>query len=191
MNKKEKKYWQLLTIIVVVGIIIGSGAYIWKKYEVAQFNESQAKSEPLTYSISGVPVSVTKVTVPFGFTADQLKSMAEGCGVKHEVGYFDKLVAEFSSSTEIVYNFKYQGATQDNGVYTVTLLPNVTGYFSREEFLKDFATCEAGGQAYPFMLSSKWLLFVNTCGTGYDDGSDLPHGCDEVKNKIESTLRLN
>ncbi len=191
MKKYQKNYWLLFIVILAVVVLIGSGTYIWKNYEVSRLNEGQAKSEPLSYSISGVPVSVSQITVPFSFTADQLKLMAEGCGVTHEAGYFDKLVAKFSSTTEIIYNFKYQGASQDNGIYKVTLLPNVAGYISREEFMQDFYFCEAGGQAYPIMLNSKWLLFVNACGTGYDDGSGLPHGCDEIKSKIESTLRLN
>lgn len=192
--------------IVIAAIIIGSGAYMWQKSQEVQptaqkvtesvvtktpDEEESVKSEPLSYSITGISASVSKNTAPFIYTADQLKSMAEECSAQHESGYFDKLVAKFNGATKTVYNFKYQGNSQDGGIYTVTLLPNNAGYTSLDQFKKDFDICAAGGDAYPTMLNSNWLLFVNACGTGFDDGSGLPHGCDEVKKIIEPSLKLN
>lgn len=192
--------------IIITAIIVGSGVYMWQKNQVVQSTaqkvtepvvtktpakEEPAKSEPLSYSMTGVSASVSKNTAPFGYTADQLKSMSEECGAQHEAGYFDKLVTKFSGVTRTIYNFKYQGNSQDAGIYTVTLLPNNAGYTSLEQFKKDFDICAAGGDAYPTMLNSSWLLFVNACGTGFDDGSGRPHGCDEVKKIIEPSLKLN
>ena len=192
--------------IIITAIVVGSGVYMWQKSQIVQptaqkatepvvtktpAKEEPVKSEPLSYSMTGVSASVSKTTASFGYTADQLKSMAEECGAQHEVGYFDKLVAKFSGATKTVYNFKYQGNSQDAGIYTVTLLPNKAGYTSLDQFKKDFDICAAGGDAYPTMLNSSWLLFVNACGTGFDDGSGQPHGCDEVKKIIEPSLKLN
>jgi len=195
--------------IIITTLVVGSGVYVWQTNKVAQppvqtaqkvtepvatktpAKEEPVNSEPLSYSMKGVSATVSKSTAPFGYTADQLKSMAEECSSQHETGYFDKLVARFSGTNKIVYNFKYQGKSQDAGVYTVTLLPNKAGYASIDQFKKDFDICAAGGDAYPTMLNSNWLLFVNACGTGFDDGSGLPHGCDEVQKIIEPSLKLN
>ncbi len=83
------------------------------------------------------------------------------------------------------------GCGQDSSTFVVTLLPNKQGYTSLDQFKKDFDICAAGGNAYPTMLNSGWLLFVNACGSGYDDGSGRPHGCDEVEKVVSPTLKLN
>jgi hypothetical protein len=195
--------------IIITTLVVGGGVYLWQINQVTQpvmqtvqkvtkpvttktpAKEEPANSEPLSYSMTGVSATILKNTAPFGYTADQLKSMAEECGSQYEAGYFDKLVAKFSGANKIVYNFKYQGKSQDAGVYTVTLLPNKPGYTSLDQFKKDFDICTAGGDAYPTMLNSNWLLFVNACGTGFDDGSGLPYGCDKVREIIEPSLKLN
>ncbi|MDP3970588.1 MAG: hypothetical protein Q8P90_02715 [bacterium] len=60
-----------------------------------------------------------------------------------------------------------------------------------DQFSKDFDVCAAGGEAYPKMLNNDWLLFTGSCGSGFDDGSGLSVGCDEVKKVVEPTLKLN
>jgi len=141
--------------------------------------------------MTDVPASVSKTTAPFSYTADQLKSMAAECNTQHETGYFDKLVAKFSGAAKTVYTFKYQGDGQDAGIYTVTLLPNKANYASLDQFRKDFDICAAGGDTYPTMLNSSWILFVSACGTGFDDGSGRPHGCEEIRKIVEPSLKLN
>lgn len=201
----KNKIWDIAVIVIVVVVVATTaGVAGWmfaKKTTVTQLaipivtktpaKEESVKSEPFSYSMTGVSASVSKNTAPFTYTADQLKSMAEECGSQHEIGYFDKLVAKFSGATKTIYNFKYQGDSQDAGIYTVTLLPNNAGYISLEHFKKDFDICAAGGNAYPTMLNSSWLLFVNACGSGFDDDSGRPHGCDEVKKVVEPSLKLN
>lgn len=148
-------------------------------------------TEPLTYLIGDISASVSKETVPSGYTADQLVSMAQECGNKQTVNYFSNLVSKFSGATKTVYNFKYAGASQKSDTFVVTLLPNKAGYSSLDDFKKDFDQCYAGGDAYPKMLNDDWLLFVNSCGSGFNDGSGEPIGCQEVKNVVEPTLKLN
>ncbi len=153
-------------------------------------DKSTISNDLISYSTGNLFI-VTKDTKTFSYTTDQLSGMANECGSQHEADYFNKLVAKFNSSTETVYNFKYTGDTQDNGVYTVTLIPNILGYTTLDQFKKDFDICAAGGDLYPTMLNAKWLLFVNACGTGFDDGSGRPHGCDEVRKVVEPSLKLN
>jgi len=40
-------------------------------------------------------------------------------------------------------------------------------------------------------MNPKWLLFVNSCGTGFSDGSGRPIGCQTVSEVVEPTLKLN
>ena len=198
------------TIAIIVMVLIGAGSYLLysglsakQRQEQKKLNltesgiiststkEEPIKIEEFSYSITGVPVSISKETGPFNFTAEQLKSGAEECGTKHETGYFDKLVAKFSGTSKVIYNFKYKGDSQDDGVFTVTLLPNKAGYVSLDQFKKDFAQCYVAGNAYPLLFNGSWLLFVNSCGSGFDDGSGHPHGCDEVEKVVEPSLKLN
>jgi hypothetical protein len=172
-----------IALIIIIAIAIGVGILVWTQYKI--------KSEPLVFSMAGVSASVSKTNAPFNYTADQLKAMAEECGTKHATGYFDELTAKFSLVKKTVYTFKYQGDGQGDGLYTVTLLPNKAEYISLDQFKKDFDLCFAGGDAYPTMLNNNWLLFVNSCGTGFDDGSGRPYGCDEIKKIVEPSLKLN
>jgi len=196
----------ILFILILVVIFIVGGFYLWQKDKVANvvqeayksnitktsIEDNLIKSGPISYSITDVSASVSTTTEPFGFTADKLKSTAEqDCGTQHELNYFNKLIAKFNGATRIVYNFKYEGTSQDAGIYTVMLLPNKAGYTSINQFRNDFNLCYAGGDTYPLMLNSDWLLFVSACGTGYDDGSGRPHGCDEVRKIVEPSLKLN
>ena len=69
-------------------------------------------------------------------------------------------------------------------------MPNLTHYLTLVDFKKDFDQCSAGGSAYPSQISKDWLLFVSSCGTGFDDGSGHPHGCQKIKDQIDSSLKL-
>jgi hypothetical protein len=141
--------------------------------------------EPLRYSAQGI--NVKKENRPFSYTSEQLRGMSDECGIKHDVGYFDRLVSKFSNSMEIEYSFKYQDDNQDFRAFVVTLLPNRAEYSSLEELKKDFDLCAAGGDLYSMQLNSDWLLFVSSCGSGaLNNGS-----CDEIKKIVEPSLMLN
>jgi hypothetical protein len=151
----------------------------------------QNLAAPFAYSTANIPVSISKEVRPFNFNANQLRLAAAECGVKNGPEYFNKLVSRFNETVMTVYSFKYQGESQDDGIYQVTIIPNKAGYTSLEQFKKDFDICAVGGDAYPKMLNNDWLLFVSSGGGGVDDGSGRPHGRDEVKNIVEPSLKFN
>lgn len=159
---------------------------------IQSFTLKEVPFEALSYSTIGVDVTVSKTTAPFDYTAEQLTAAAAECGTEQADGYYDELVAKFAGTTKTIYNFKYQGASQSSDTFVVTLLPNKAEYISMfGQFSKDFEVCAAGGEAYPKMLNNDWLLFTNSCGSGFDDGSGLPIGCDEVQKIVEPSLKLN
>ncbi|MDO8657661.1 MAG: hypothetical protein Q7K55_02895 [Candidatus Levybacteria bacterium] len=188
--------------IIITAIIVGGGVYIWQHNKVAQLQQAVEESvttktadkeepaEPLSYSTTGINVSVSKKTAPFDYTTDQLKFRAEQCGSQHDVSYFDNLVAKFRGTNKIVYDFKYIGTNQGSDTWTVILLPNKANYSSFDQFQKDFNVCDPNGY-HPEMFNSNWLLFQNGCPLQSDDGSGRPHGCDEMYRIIAPSFKLN
>jgi hypothetical protein len=147
--------------------------------------------ESLSYSTTGINVALAKTTAVFNLTAEQLKDDADECGSQHSDGYYDELVLKFSDTEVTHYNFTYFDDSQKSDTYKVTLIPNMPGYTSLADFKKDFDICYAGGDSYPIMLNNDWLVFENSCGSGLDDGSGKPIGCQVVKDVVEPTLKLN
>lgn len=136
-------------------------------------------------------VSKSEFRILDKFNAIELKSKSENCGTNKSEQYFKELLSHYSENEDgIEYQFKYQGQTQDSGIWTVVAISNKIGYTNLEEFKNDFDLCEAGSDRYPYLISEKYLLFVSSCGTGYDDGSGLPHGCDVVRKIVEPTIRV-
>ena len=126
------------------------------------------------------------------FNALELKSKSEDCGTNKSEQYFEELLSYYSeNSSGTEYQFKYHEQTQDSGIWIVAVIPNKIGYVDLGEFKNDFDLCEAGSDGYPYLISEKYLIFVSSCGTGYDDGSGLPHGCDVVQKIVEPTIRIN
>ncbi|MDD2681274.1 MAG: hypothetical protein PHE20_04250 [Patescibacteria group bacterium] len=145
--------------------------------------------EPLSYSAG--EIEVAKESRPFSYSSEQLKVMSDECGVEHDIAYFDSLTTKFRDSIETIYSFKYQGSDQDSRAFVVTLLPNEAEYLSLEEFKKDFDLCAAGGDLYPMQLNKDWLLFVNSCGSGAGNSFDDSFSCDELREIVEPSLKLN
>lgn len=203
--ESKSNAWAIALSIIITAVIVGGGVYWSQQSKVVQKEvvnvttnttesttaDKEEPEEPLTYSTNGVTASVSKETKPFGYITDQLVSMAEECGNNQTSSYFSNLISKFRGATKTIYNFKYTGASQESDTFVVTLLPNKASYSSLDEFKKDFDQCNAGSDAYPKMINSDWLLFVNACGTGFDDGSGKPVGCQEVRDVVESTLKLN
>lgn len=147
--------------------------------------------EPFSYLTTGVAAVVYKETKPFDYTAAGLEALAAECGVKHKEGYFEALVEKFQGEDMTVYNFKYQGESQGEGIYKITLIPNKAGYASIDQFERDFDICAVGGDAYPKMLNDDWLLFVSSRGGGADDDSGRPQGSYEIQKIVEPSLKFN
>ncbi|MEK9156714.1 MAG: hypothetical protein AAB448_01090 [Patescibacteria group bacterium] len=158
--------------------------------EVEEKADAEYVELPLIYSLEGVAAKVFVSTESFvDYTEKDLESMSNECGTVHEAGYFENLIEEFSGSEKIVYSFSSTEPSQQ-GNYRVTIIPNTPGYTRLEDFQKDFDICAVGGDMYPQMISEDWLMFTNSCGSGYDDGSGLPPGCDVMRQAIEPTLQL-
>lgn len=148
-----------------------------------------AETGPLSYLTGDLIVDAYFEFLPtLGYTADGLTAMAEECGSEHVDGYFENLIKTYEGISPMQYSFIYQGESQDSGIYNVTLLPNLMNYKTMEEFGADFRICAAGGGGYPYMLNDEWLVFTGSCGSGYDDGSGLPHGCQEVLDVVKPSL---
>lgn len=181
----QNKWSTIVGTVLITAVVAGGGVYLWQNAE-----QKSEVVEPISYTVTGVPAKVSIETTGFDYDAETLQGLAEECGATHEEGYFESLVETFRDTSKTMYHFTYQGDTQDTGKYTATLLPNVMNYTTMDQFKKDFDLCLAGGEAYPYALNSKWLLFVSGCG-GFDDGSGLPLGCHELSKNIEPTLKLN
>ncbi len=215
MDQPKNNKCSIILAILITAIVVGFGVYFWQNREHERFDDrdlgqlkqpqkeltesntppvaqaSKDQNEPISFSTTGIPVQVSKTTKTFDLTAEQLSSMAEECGSTHAPGYFDSLVETFKGKTVTQYLFKYLGETQESDTYIVTLIPNAKGYKTLDDFKKDFDQCFAGGDAYPEMLNSNWLLFSNACGTGYSDGSGRPIGCEEISKVVRPSLKFN
>jgi hypothetical protein len=126
------------------------------------------------------------------FTAKELSEQSIGCETKKSEAYYDDLLSKFDGSDiGIEYDFNYIGETQEDYPWRVTIIPNKAKYASSTEFKIDFGYCDAGGDLYPHFSSDNYLLFSSACSTGFDDGSGRPHGCSEVMDFVEPTIKLN
>jgi len=186
MNR-QKGFTNIVLIVLVVVIVGVVGYFVFSK------KSEPTPSEPLTYSKNDQLFTVSKKVIKIldKFTASGLMNQSQECGTNRTEQYFNSLLAKFTNTDRgIEYNFQYRGQTQDSGVWTVTIIPNRPGYNNATNFKADFDICAAGGDLYPESVSQNYLLFVSACGTGYDDGSGRPHGCDVVREFVEPTLKL-
>lgn len=184
---------KIIILGVCIFILSGCNSMTAKPEEVDQTKNIHNNSETkiITYSTQELPVTISEEKIAFDYTTKRLSDMAQECINKKTTDYFDNLVSEFKDTNKIIYNFKYTADSQESDTFKITLIPNKPGYNSLDEFREDFDQCYAGGDAYPTMLNSDWLLFVNSCGTGFDDGSGRPIGCDKIKEIIVPTLKFN
>lgn len=158
----------------------------------ATTNQGTVTGEKITYTKNDALFTVTKreFRIAEQFTASALTDKSLECGTNKTEQYFQDLLAQYANATGTEYDFQYKGVSQDPAVWTVRVIPNVPGYAALDGFGSDFDICAAGGDAYPMLLSKQNLLFISSCGTGFDDSSGKPHGCDLVKEFVEPTLQL-
>ncbi len=159
---------------------------------VNQYIEKVVKIPEFMYSnINNFPISKEEFNVLQRFTPAQLESDSKGCGTNKSQSYFQNLLSHFSPNDKgVIYKFNYFGPTQGRGFWQVTVIPNKIGYTDVDSFSSDFGTCYAGGLGYTKLVSENYLLFVSSCGTGVEDSSGLPHGCNVVQELIEHTIKL-
>ncbi|MFZ4648301.1 MAG: hypothetical protein ACOYMB_01550 [Patescibacteria group bacterium] len=215
MKKKKSNFKIIIVVILLIGLSAIVGEYVWQKNQATDYEKNiltqktnnlsssttssitdttTQENGPLLYEINAKQVSATReIDGIFDYTAAELKSRADDCGTKYPEAYFENLVSQFSGAPKIYYIFSYEGsnpANSDGSVYSVTLLPNKAGYTSQDQFKKDFNLCSSGGVDNPLIMNNNWLLFVSSCGSGFNDGSGRINGCDEARKIIEPSLGL-
>lgn len=155
-------------------------------------NPQQQASEPVAFTKNDqlFTVSTKEFSVADQFSAASLAAQSQECGTNLPQKHFENLMALYANDKGKEYVFQYNRKTQEPNVWTVRVIPNKPGYAILGDFQKDFSICAAGGDHYPSLLSSQYLLFISSCGTGFDDSSGLPHGCDLVRKFVEPTLKI-
>ena len=178
----------IISFLVVV--LAASGLTAWAATKAVAKKSQPAAKEPFVYASNKKLFTVTKkeFQVISKFTPSLL--MANACDAQKTNQYFKKLLAKYTKADKgIEYDFKYIGAAQGD-VYIVTVIPNKLGYAAGSKFKNDFAVCAAGEERYPFLISKDYLLFDSSCGSGFDDGSGKPHGCDLVKAAVKPAIKF-
>ena len=135
-------------------------------------------------------VSKKEFNVLDQFSIATLRDQSQECGTNKSESHFKILLEHYIDRKGVQYSFQYQGQSQDSGTWTVTVIPNGGHYYSDLDFKSDFDMCFAGGDKYPTLMTDSYLLFVSGCGSGFDDGSGKPHGCDEVQDAVWPTIKL-
>lgn len=180
-------------IAALVVIVLAAVAYVYMKSseEASEVPTTiDQKTEPLTYTKNASLFSVTTQEEVAKVKAEDLLSNSQGCGGNETLSHFQSIASQMKDARKVVYNFTSTDKSQDAGVYRVTALENKAGYKTLDDVKKDWNVCDAGA-TYPIMVNANWMLFSDSCGTGYDDGSGLPHGCSVVQDAVSSSLKLN
>lgn len=188
-----KKYTPYALVILLSVSLTVNAMLLWEssKEPVEQEKaETSKESGVLSYDFGTMPVKVSQKTGDFDYDAKKLYSMSSECGNNESLPYFENLVQKFEASESMLYHFEYMEESQNPKDLVVKILPNAAGYPNLESFQKDFNQCYAGGEAYPSMMNKDWLVFVSSCGTGVDDESGLPQGCQTIRDTLENTWEL-
>jgi len=151
------------------------------------------RDNPLTFDLAGGQFTVEKgITRISGiFEAEALAAQSEECGTDLDAAHFAGVLAKFDDRRVLQYDFLYRGDSQEPTDYVLTVVENGPGYATLDEFKRDFDICAAGGNLYPHALNGHWLVFASSCGSGADDGSGRPIGCEMISERIEGTLELH
>lgn len=135
-------------------------------------------------------VSTKEFNVLDIFSISTLRAQSLECGTNQSESHFKTTLSRYIGIKGLQYSFQYQGQSQDSGIWTVTVIPNGGAYLSDLSFKSDFDMCFAGGDKYPSLMTDSYLLFISGCGSGFDDDSGKPHGCDEVQEAVYPTIKL-
>lgn len=183
----KKAFYLLAGIFVVLAV---SGCSKAQESKDIKTSINQKSTNEFTYSDANENYEIEnqKFSVLDLFKSSNLAENSIECGTNQDKQYFDDLLSEYTENDlGNKYIFKYNKPSQDNS-WTITAIPNKLGYSDIEQFKNDFDLCFAGAEKYPHLISENNLLFVTSCGSGFDDASGLPHGCEEIREIIEPTL---
>ncbi|MBD3281310.1 hypothetical protein GF391_01020 [Candidatus Uhrbacteria bacterium] len=179
----EKEYTRKIIVIsIALALVFGASLFFIARIDTT--------GSPITYTANHQEVEVNKKAHSHAYTLDYMRALANECGTEHPPQYLETLIRKFEAEPRFVYEFKYKGESQESDTYRVVVIRNVANYQTLEEFKKDFDLCAAGGEEYPVKMTKNWLMFENSCGSGFDDGSGRPNGCQIVKDQVGSTIEL-
>jgi hypothetical protein len=211
-SQQKPKLLAIIIAIVVTAALVGGGVYYWQtslqeSQEIDELQDDKASEDQIkpvvqperdedktpkefSYKYDKNDTDLVIKKADFRYSSSDLEALAQECGVDKGAEYYKDLQDKFKNTQEIVHEFKYKELSQNPKEYVITLLPNLPMYENIGEFQEDFNQCFAGGDAYPRMLSEDWLVFESSCGSGFDDGSDMPIGCTKVKEFVATSLSL-
>lgn len=182
----------LTTVFIIVLLIVLAGlagfAAGGQMISTASTTNTTTADEPLEYPINDELYTVSAKAV---LVKDVLNPTYWKDASTNSSASFRALLAKYEeNAVGIRYDFTYTGVSQDKGIWTVTVIPNKLGYTSTDQFLKDFPPAGVGDDLYANTATPNYLQFVSSCGTGFDDGSGRPIGCDVVQDAVLPTLKL-
>lgn len=195
------KYFGFLSLMGIL-VLMGAGCNFDMEEYIEQSNsmvmdsmtiDEEMEIEPLiTYDLGEVPASLRLDTEPVDalFSADQLVAYSQECGTNKTEEHFSTVLELFNDEYATTHAFMYEGEYQGDGEFVYTVVPNAPGYADLEAFKSDFGICAAGGDLYPRALNEAYLLFASSCGSGLDDGSGLPIGCNEISAQLAPNAAL-
>lgn len=161
--------------------------------DVNRMSDAQLESV-ISYETPEVPYILKLERNPLFFDQDkviaQMKFNAAECGTMTTEGHFEALAAKYEDSVSVQYGFEYDGDNQGVSTFWVTVLPNISGYTSMDEFKADFNICNPNRGKFPYAVSKDWLMLVGSCGADYDDGSGNPYGCRVLREAVQPTLKF-
>lgn len=207
MPKSSTKSHSSLTVMMTLIVFVLSIAFFLLAVTstIDDVTNITIKRAPQTFDLYSGPVVemrfsddqpellITKaqaLTVADVFTAEGLYAQSEECRTNRRMAYYEDLMDEIANVPLNRYNYMYTGPSQLPAEYIVSVMPNEAGYGTLEEFKVDFDICYAGGDYYPVAMDDDYLYFASSCGTGFADGSNLPIGCAEAREIVESETTI-
>jgi hypothetical protein len=172
-----KHYALLGGILLLVACTSGEGTPVGQR----------VNDDLLSYEISSPDITLSTEFIDFPFGTEGMKALAETCHRTYG-GRMQDIAESYEGVTGTAYRFHFTGESQDSRDFIVSVFPNIQHYSDIKSFQSDFESCYAGGDYYPHAISAKSIVFINGCGTGYDDGSKRPHGCEEAKRAVEQSI---
>ena len=187
----------IIIIIIILAITFLGAYYSQKKNNIPNTTKNEIKdtvtpeeTNEFYYSLGGrgnIEFTKSASRLLDSFSSEKLAENALGCSMDQNKEYFDNLLNKFDKSDMLyTYSFKYKNIP--NGEWVISTMPNKLGYKNLEDFNKDFGICEAGGTMYPMLVSEKYLLFTNSCGSGVD--SPESRICSELETILKESVKL-
>jgi hypothetical protein len=146
---------------------------------------SLSHNEPLSFSAEGIDATLVKSTIAAAVDA----SMLGRCGRTKPPSYYEDVAELFQFEEQTVYTFLYTKQSADDGLWQITLLPNLPNYKTMQELKADFDVCPPEGDMIPYALSADWLVFTSACLHGESEGPAV-YGCSEIKKAVEPTIKV-